>query len=222
VNVEGVRRLVAACAQVASPPRLLHVSSLAAKAPHVSPYAASKRAGEQVLEASTGIAWTIFRPPAVYGPGDRELKGLFRTMARGIGPYPGSLDSRVSLMHVDDLVAAVLAWLEHADTARRLFELDDGCRGGYAWRDVLETMERVSGRSMLRVRLPKGLMMALGYANLGLARVMRGAPMLTPGKVRELYQSAWVADARDVEEALDWHPSVSLESGLRALLEAAG
>lgn len=221
VNVEGVRDVVLACQKSPTSPRLLHISSIAARAPAVSPYAASKRAGEQVVQSSTALRWTIFRPPAVYGPGDRELAGLFRSMSWGLGPYPGSLDARVSMIHVDDLAGAIVAWLASANGERRLFELDDGHRDGYTWREIMEVMERVTGRRMLRVRLPRSLMMAIGHLNLGIGRLTGMAPMLTPGKVRELYQPAWVADASGIEEALRWHPAVSLESGLRELLEAA-
>ncbi len=219
VNVEGVHNLVLACGHCEAAPRLLHISTLAATAPDVSAYAATKRAGEAVVEASEGLRWTIFRPPAVYGPGDRELAGLFRAMARGLGLYPGSLDSRVSMIHVDDLVGAIVAWLQRGDADGRLFELDDGRRGGYTWLEILETMERVTGRRLLRIRIPKSLMMAVGYLNLSAATLVGGTPMLTPGKVRELFRSAWVADAREIEAVLSWHPRVSLEDGLRELLE---
>lgn len=221
VNVEGVRSVVSACERSSWSPRLLHLSSLAAQAPHLSPYAASKRAGEAVVQSSSGLRWTIFRPPAVYGPGDRELAGLFRSMSWGLGPYPGSLDARVSMMHVDDLVDAIAAWLGNAEAPGGLFELDDGRSGGYTWREILDIMEQITGRRMLRIRLPKAVMMGLGHVNLGLARLTGAAPMLTPGKVRELYRPAWVAEGGASEEALRWRPQRSLERGLRELLETS-
>ena len=48
VNVEGTRRLMEAAMRRKRPPRFLYMSSLAAREPHVSDYAASKRAGERV------------------------------------------------------------------------------------------------------------------------------------------------------------------------------
>lgn len=87
-----------------------------------SPYAASKRAGEQILLAQgDGVAWTILRPPAVYGPGDRELLPLFRLMARGLAPVPGRLSDRVSLLYVEDLIAAVAAWVRAAAPPMGIF-----------------------------------------------------------------------------------------------------
>ena len=44
------------------PPRFLALSSLAAREPQLSPYAASKRAGEQALAAAAGILFGVAYP----------------------------------------------------------------------------------------------------------------------------------------------------------------
>ncbi len=51
VNVNGVARLVQAASEQHQRPRFLLISSLAARQPHLSPYAASKRKGEEALAA---------------------------------------------------------------------------------------------------------------------------------------------------------------------------
>jgi nucleoside-diphosphate-sugar epimerase len=86
INAEGVAR-IAARAAAAQVPRFLLMSSLAAREPQLSPYAASKRAGEVALARTAGaMAWVVLRPPAVYGPGDRELRTLFRCIGHGLLP----------------------------------------------------------------------------------------------------------------------------------------
>ena len=57
--------------------RLVHVSSLAAREPQLSDYGWSKELAERHVKAS-GLDWTIVRPPAIYGPNDREMLELFR------------------------------------------------------------------------------------------------------------------------------------------------
>ena len=91
--------------------RLLLMSSLAARHPELSWYAASKRQAEQRVASSARPAVTVFRPTAVYGPGDRELHPLFEMLMRGWLPTAGPQEARLSFLHVDDLVAAVMAWL---------------------------------------------------------------------------------------------------------------
>jgi nucleoside-diphosphate-sugar epimerase len=97
VNADGVERLVQAAVEQRPMPRLLLISSLAAREPLLSHYAASKRQGERVLIGqSHQLPWTIYRPCAVYGPGDREIlpvncPGLYIDhapyMVRAIGKY---------------------------------------------------------------------------------------------------------------------------------------
>ncbi|MEM8660261.1 MAG: NAD(P)H-binding protein, partial [Pseudomonadota bacterium] len=57
VNVDGTQRLINAIGKAPITPRLLLVSSLAAREPDLSWYAASKAASEAILRAETGIPW---------------------------------------------------------------------------------------------------------------------------------------------------------------------
>jgi uncharacterized protein YbjT (DUF2867 family) len=76
INVEG-SRTVAMVAAAQPQTRMIQVSSLAAREPQLSAYAASKRAGEDAVRGVLGARATVVRPPAIYGPGDREGLRLF-------------------------------------------------------------------------------------------------------------------------------------------------
>ena len=56
---------------------------------------------------SPGLEWAIVRPPAVYGPGDKETLELFRMAKLGLMLMPPN--GRLSLIHVDDLARLLLA-----------------------------------------------------------------------------------------------------------------
>jgi nucleoside-diphosphate-sugar epimerase/acyl carrier protein len=219
VNVEGVARLVQAAQQMHPAPRFLLISSLAAREPRLSFYAASKRQGEAVLQSAAGaMPYTVLRPPAVYGPGDRELLPLLLWMRRGLAPMVGGPQARFSLMFVADLAAAVQRALEATDLKPGPFEIHDGRPGGYAWVDVMAAMAAISGRRVRGLRIPHPVLAAAAAANLGLARVIGYAPMLTPGKVRELTHPDWVGDNAAFTRATGWAPRVDLEEGLRRTL----
>lgn len=216
VNVEGVARLVHAAAGEHPAPRFLLISSLAAREPRLSAYAASKQRGEEVLAAGGGtLPWMVLRPPAVYGPGDRELLPLFRWMERGIAPVLGSANSRFSLLYVEDLAEAVLRWLVSGTALHRTFELDDGRPGGYTWTEVADIIGSLHSRSVIPVRVPVLFLRVLAALNLAAARVIGYKPILTPGKVRELRHPNWVCDNAAFTGATGWSPKVSLEEGLR-------
>jgi nucleoside-diphosphate-sugar epimerase len=215
VNVDGVARLVAAAGAGRPVPPIVHLSSLAARHPELSPYAASKRRGETALAAAP--AWTALRPPIVYGPGDRELLPLLRWMARGIAPMVGPRGGRLSLVYVDDLADAVVRLVGLGGTAR-VFELDDGRPAGYAVEDIVAAVERWRGRSIRRVPVPAPLVGAVARLNALGAALRRRPPMLTPGKVREMFHPEWTCDNAALTDATGWRPRVGLDEGLRRTL----
>jgi nucleoside-diphosphate-sugar epimerase len=69
-NVAGTLAMLAA-ATAGGVQRFVHVSSLAAREPELSLYGGSKARAEELVRGS-GLDWAITRPPAVYGPGDRD------------------------------------------------------------------------------------------------------------------------------------------------------
>jgi nucleoside-diphosphate-sugar epimerase len=219
VNVDGVARLVQVAREQHQLPRFLLMSSLAAREPHLSLYAASKRQGEEALAAGAGdMAWTAFRPPAVYGPGDKELLPLFRWTGRGIAPILGRADARFSLLYVEDLAEAVVKWLDFRRGERQCFELHDGRPGGYSWGEVIETVARFYGKTPFYLRVPESVLLFLARLNLTTALLLGYAPMLTPGKVRELRHHNWVCDNDALSREIGWFPRTSLEEGLRLTL----
>ena len=122
VNVGGTAAMIEA-ARAAGVRRFVHISSLAAREPELSDYGWSKAQSERVVAAS-GLDWTIVRPPAVYGPGDRETFELFKMARRGFValPPPG----RFSLLHVDDLARLILAVVAAPESHGETYEPDDG------------------------------------------------------------------------------------------------
>ena len=128
VNRDGTRRLFEACADMDSPPVVVHVSSLAAAGPSdgirpriesdpsapVSDYGKSKRAGEWVVrEFADRVPATIVRPSIVIGPGSVESFGLFKSALkfRAHGCPRKGLE-RFSMIHVDDLSQVLIAAAE--------------------------------------------------------------------------------------------------------------
>ncbi len=220
INVTGTANVLAAVAAQANPPRLLLLSSLAAREPGLSWYAASKRAAEGLLLQRPDLDWVILRPPAVYGPGDREMLSVFRAMARGIAPVPGDAGARISLLHVADLVAACLACLETAAVRGQTLTPCDGRAGGYDWREMADLAAAVWGRRVRLWQVPRWLLDGAAWINVKSARLTGRAPMLTPPKLRELRHRDWVADNSAITRVTGWRPEIDLRRGLEQLHKA--
>ena len=155
-NVQGTRNLLLQMQHEAPACPLLFISSLAAREPALSHYAASTRQAEhRLVELANERPWLILRPPAVYGPGDREMLPVFRFMARtGIAPCAGKHSDRLSLIFVDDLVAVAMAVFDRlmpgpnqlgvrrtdvSVTQDDLLEVHDGIRTPGGFRDNVRT-----------------------------------------------------------------------------------
>ncbi|MEM1313914.1 MAG: NAD(P)-dependent oxidoreductase, partial [Pseudomonadota bacterium] len=143
VNRDGTAALARAWREGAPSALFVLVSSLAARAPRISPYAASKRAGEDAAQEIVGEALRVLRPAAVYGPGDRETLSLFKAARMPVQPMLGPPQGRVALVHAADVAAAVLAAASGAPAG--LYEVADPSPEGYAWSRIVEQACRAVG-----------------------------------------------------------------------------
>jgi len=215
VNVEGTRHVAAALAEAAPRIPVIHVSSLAARAPELSPYAASKRGGEEAIAAIAGRQpLTIVRPPAVYGPGDTEILPMFRAAAAGLCPVPASPGARLSLIHVGDLAGAIAALLE-TPPRHPLYEIDDGHPGGYSWPEIAAALSAALRRPVRSFRLPRPVMTVIAAAVEGHRRFGGPVTALSLDKLAELYHPDWVVAGSRLEDEVGWRPAFAIAEGFR-------
>jgi len=219
-NTTGVKAMLEALERSNNTTPLLLLSSLAASRPELSDYAYSKFAGEQLLKGNSMMPWTILRPPAVYGPGDAEMLPIFKMIRRGLLAHAGPPDQRLSLLHVDDLVSAIIAWLPVSQKClHKTYAIDDGTPDGYDWRTIGEA---VNDKKLLTFTVPRFILEGAAKVNLLFSQLLGYAPMLSPGKVRELVQPEWLCDNRRFTEATGWQPKLDLAQGVEQLFKAKG
>ncbi len=209
-NVAGTEALAESAAQ-AGVTRFVFVSSLAAREPSLSKYGESKHQAEKVVEAS-GLAWTIVRPPAIYGPRDREILEMFRAARWGIVPMPPA--GRASIVHVQDLARLLLtlvpAW---PGVLRRTFEPDDGRPGGWSHRELAAAIGRAVERRVWAPAVPERIMRAGAWLD---CRLRGARAKLTPDRVGYMVHPDWVSRPDKAPPAELWRPEVETEAGLAA------
>lgn len=190
VNRDGTANLAGA-ALAGGVKRLVLVSSLAAREPQLSHYAASKRAAEETLTSHGGeLEGLIIRAPAVYGPGDEATLPLLKALMSPVAILPGRRGQRFSLIHVDDLAAVFCDAVESGRTG--LVEVDD-LSGGHNWEALAGLTRAAFGTPRQSLFVPFALAGAAGLAMDGLSAVRGRAHMVSLGKMRELYHADWVA-----------------------------
>lgn len=196
VNVDGAERLARH-----APAAMLLVSSLAAREPGLSDYAASKRGGENAARGRLGPRLNIARPPALYGPGDPETLPLFRLAAASSVLPLFDPRARLAMMHVVD-AARQIAALAEKPTGFSV-TLSDQRPEGYAWREILQTAAAVFDSQPRFVRTPGSILGALAAGG-RIAQGLGVPTILSPGKVRELLHLDW--SVRPDEQPLDLPP----------------
>jgi uncharacterized protein YbjT (DUF2867 family) len=212
VNVGGTLAMIDA-ARAAGVRRFIHISSLAAREPDLSDYGWSKARSERVVAAS-GLDWTIVRPPAIYGPGDRETFELFKMARRGLVALPPK--GRFSVLHVEDLCRLILALADRRDTFLQTYEPDDGRVEGWDHRHFARTLSRLFGKRAATLAMPKVVMQGAAQVD---RLVRRANAKLTPDRVRYFCHPDWVVTAEARPPEALWAPSIRTATGLKATAE---
>lgn len=205
-NVDGTRRMVAAAASMGVT-RFVHVSSMAAREPQLSQYGNSKEGAEQEVRKS-GLDWTMIRPPGVYGPGDLEMRDIFRMAKLGFVLLPPN--GRISLIHVADL-ARLLVTLALTDPGREIYECDDGIDGGYTHHDFARMVGQAVGKRPLPLSFPRSLIHLVGRAD---SFFREANAKLTPDRAAYLSHPDWTADPARRPPAALWAPQIATPAGL--------
>lgn len=195
-KAEGVRRFV-------------HISSLAAREPDLSDYGWSKARSESIVKAS-GFDWTIVRPPAVYGPGDRETMEMFRMARRGFVLLPPG--GRLSLIAASDLAALMLAVVLDEPSIGRTYEPDDGTPAGWDHRDFARALGEAWGRTARPLPVASVVLRAASRLDV----LLRGSrAKLTGDRVGYFLHPDWVVNAESRPPLALWRPRVGTPAGLK-------
>lgn len=224
VNLNGTEAVVRAAA-AASVPRLIHVSSLAASGPAVrgvplgdttqcqpvTDYGRSKLQGEAAVRAG-GIPFTIIRPPAVYGPRDRQFLAAFRMVRRGVAPVLGDGRQELSLIHVRDLAHALIAAAASPQAAGRTYHAAHP--EIVTQRELIGGIAEALGRRVWLVAIPRPAVIAILHVVGAAADLVGARTVLRPGKTPELLAPAWTCAARSLSSDTGWSAQTSLAQGL--------
>jgi 2-alkyl-3-oxoalkanoate reductase len=229
VNRGGTENLLdAAVDQNGAVRRFVLVSSLAALRPSdasgapvpedaeprpVTDYGKSKLAAERSALAKKDVqSLVIVRPPAIYGPRDREILAFFKSIKFGVLPLLGSTQNRLSMIYASDCASGCIAALDRDVASGSAYHIDDG--RVHTLEELIMLAERAMGqKARFRLHLPRRLVetAALGAELYG--RATNRAVMLTRDKLNELFEQ-WVCDSMRARRDLGWEPVVSFEAGV--------
>jgi 2-alkyl-3-oxoalkanoate reductase len=234
VNAKGTEALLDAClTQQATLKRFVLVSSIAVGGPSdahgnpvpldaiprpVTDYGRSKLAAEQAaLAKKDALKITIIRPPAIYGPRDREILAFFKSIKFGVLPLLGSPNSKLSMAYGPDCARACIRAIDVEVPSGSIFAVDDGAVHTMA-ELIREAEAAVGKRAFLRIPLPRRIVEGAALLSEAYGRATNRAVMLTRDKCNELFDQ-WVCDSSSTQRELGWAPSMTFSQGVQRTVD---
>jgi len=232
VNVDYTLHFVRAAFEADIPlKRLVFVSSLAAIGPvrytdpainennsyqPVTAYGRSKAAAEHALGVFDHFPLTIIRPTAVYGPREKDLFVLFKTLNSGLDAYIGRNEQKLSFIHVQDLVQCIMAACVVQDREKQLYNISDGA--SYSKYAMAEIFKQTLHKKPLRIHLNKHVVATLAKGMEWMYRHSAHIPVLYPERLNELTAENWACDISKAQTQLNFKASFPLAVGLKQTL----
>ncbi|HEY7826520.1 MAG TPA: hopanoid-associated sugar epimerase [Candidatus Acidoferrales bacterium] len=208
-NRAGVRRIVytSTVATIAVPQdggALPNEDTPAKLEQMVGHYKRSKFLAErEALEAAAaGAPVVIVNPTAPVGPGDWKPTPTGRILLDFMnGKMPAYVDTGLNLAAVEDVAAGHLLAAEKGRAGERYIL---GARN-MTFKEILDALAAITGRSAPRVRLPHAVALAAGYADEWVARLSGREPRIPVEGVKMSRHRMFVASDKAARE-LGYHP----------------
>ena len=228
-NGEATRHLLEWCNRHTKKlQRFVYISSLAAAGPSadghlvredetprpVSIYGRSKLAGEAAChEFSHEFPITIIRPPAVYGPREKDIYQYFKQVKMGVRLRLGWHERKASFIHVHDLANGILLASEHPKAVGETYFMTNP--RPYDWNELGEAVAAAMQKNPLSITVPEFIAPVLAaFSELG-AKITGKPALLNFDKVNELRQYYWVCSGEKARQQLGFVPAISIQEGLQ-------
>ena len=206
--------------------RFVHVSSQAAVGPSVNgsidettPYHPITTYGISKMEAERDcrrvmdkIPITIVRPPAVYGPRDKDIYQFFNTMSKGLQPMIGFNRKDVSLIYVKDLVEGIVLAGESEKSVGQVYFISS--EKFYDCREVGDITAAILGKKVVRIPIPELLVFFVAAISELYSTISKKAVLINWEKAKDIVQDSWTCWIDKAKRDLGFKEAYTLESGI--------
>ncbi|TDQ11649.1 NAD-dependent epimerase/dehydratase family protein [Pedobacter metabolipauper] len=227
VNAGYTRNLaIAASTAAIKLQKFVFVSSLAALGPlsdlnkkinddtvghPVTNYGASKLLAERYLSEIENLPLIVIRPTAVYGPREKDIFILFKSISRGIEPHIGSFKQQLSFIYVTDLAEIIVKSL-FSSIIKQSYNISDGQI--YDRYILAYRIKQALNKKTLKFNLPISLVGALASVMDLLYTKSKSTPTLNKEKMAELTAINWDCTIDHARKDLGFEPKYNLEQGI--------
>jgi UDP-glucose 4-epimerase len=230
VNNVYTINLAAAAAKNKKVKRFVFISSLASIGPSknaaesitentprhpVTAYGKSKLNAENNLK-KVDIASTVFRPTAIYGPREKDIFIVTKTLCKGIDPYIGRTAQQLSFVYGPDMGDIAVKALKQTGASTEYNITDGKSYSRYAYADIVKA---VLNKKAVRFHLPLPVIKTALFVVERINRAMKKVSPVSIEKLNELTAVNWVCDISKARRELGFEPKFDLEKGLKATID---
>ena len=195
-----------------------HLDETAATVP-VSHYGRAKLEAERLVLATGlehGMHVCVLRLPLVYGPGNKgNIPRLIEAIDRGRFPPLPEVHNRRSMVHVDDVVKALMLAAESPPANGKVYIVTD--EQVYSTREIYAAICRTLGRHSPTWNVPAWLLRAGGRLGDVLESITGWRMPVNRTMLEKLLGSAWYCSDR-IRRELGFRPSHTLYDALPEMI----
>ena len=223
MNARGTENLIRTVAEkIPKLKRFIYLSSLAASGPSpdgkpveedvnpapVSDYGRSKLEGEKaVLQYKDTLPITVLRPPAVYGPRDKDMLVLFKMIKKGFFFDMGKC--YYSLLYVDDLVQGIILAAENKAAEGKIYFVCDNTF--YTGEEIAKAISSALNVKAIPLKIPKYIMPLFAY----ISERINKQGIINRDRIKDFRHSHWICNAQKAREEIGFMPKVGIKEGIK-------
>jgi nucleoside-diphosphate-sugar epimerase len=177
----------------------------------VTSYGISKLNAEARLSKLAGLPLIVIRPTAVYGPREKDIFILFESLNKGLEPYIGNLDQKLSFIYVKDLANIIIKSLG-STILHQAYNISDG--NSYDRFALAKLSKKILNKKTLKFHIPLFLVKLMASVLDTLYKNSAKTPALNKEKLAELTAVNWICDISAAQKDLGFDPKFDLEAGL--------
>ena len=160
---------------------------------------------------------TVIRPPAVFGPRDRDILEFFSTVNKGLQPIVGFSGKYISLIHVADLVRGCVMAGESPNSIGKSYFISS--KRAYDWKEIGDLTSRIMGKKVIRVRVPEAVVYLIAAIAEAIAFFSPKPALVNLEKARDMVQQYWTCDSSRALSDFGYEQQIDLEEGIRNTVE---
>ena len=168
-----------------------------------SAYDRTKYQAQKLVDqfAELGLPVVSILPSGIFGPDDPHFGPVMQQFLKGRLKLWAGGDRITGIVHVDDLVAAMILAAEKGKTGEHYII----STGDLTTREMFEIFEQETGISVPR-EAPKFLVRLAGTLLDPIGRLLKWQPPLSRERVHYIYDRCVRVDASKARQELGWHP----------------